>query len=102
MKYDDSRGFYFSMSKDFSINKELPRVNFVKCAMQTRYGNNVKIEPQHERLSRKFLPGDSPSSEIMTPPRFIDFFLKDTFFLNNSGAFKDFGKFFYGNVRLNV
>ena len=49
MKYDDSRGFYFSMSKDFSINKELPRVNFVKCAMQTRYGNNVKIEPQHER-----------------------------------------------------
>ena len=25
--------FYFSMSKDFSINKELPRVNFVKCAM---------------------------------------------------------------------
>ena len=23
----------FSMRKDFSINKELPRVNFVKCAM---------------------------------------------------------------------
>ena len=24
--------FVFSMGKDFSINKELPRVNFVKCA----------------------------------------------------------------------
>ena len=35
MKYDENRGFYFSMSKDFSINKELVRVNFVKCAMET-------------------------------------------------------------------
>ena len=28
-----SSAFDFSMSKDFSINKEFPRVNFVKCAM---------------------------------------------------------------------
>ena len=28
-----SSAFDFSMSKDFSIRKELPRVNFVKCAM---------------------------------------------------------------------
>ena len=28
-----SSAFDFSTSKDFSINKELPRMNFVKCAM---------------------------------------------------------------------
>ena len=28
-----SSASYFSMSKDFFINKELPHVNFVKCAM---------------------------------------------------------------------
>ena len=28
-----SSAFDFSMSKDFSINKELPCVNFVKCTM---------------------------------------------------------------------
>ena len=27
----------FPMSKDFSLSKELPRVNFVKCAMWTKY-----------------------------------------------------------------
>ena len=28
-----SSAFDFSMSKDFFINKEFPRANFVKCAM---------------------------------------------------------------------
>ena len=28
-----SSDFYFSTSKDFPINKELPRMNFVKCVM---------------------------------------------------------------------
>ena len=28
-----SSDFYFSTSKDFPINKELPHMNFVKCVM---------------------------------------------------------------------
>ena len=27
-------------------------MNFVKCAMSTKYGNDMKIEPQHERLPK--------------------------------------------------
>ena len=53
--------FFFFSNKDFlpplvfpyfSISKELPRVNFVKCAMQTKYGNNVKKELHQEFLSQ--------------------------------------------------
>ena len=48
-----SSAFDFSMSKDLSISKELPRCK-QKCAMQTKYGNNMKNEPRDERLPRKF------------------------------------------------
>ena len=39
------------------MSKELPHVNFVKCAMQTKYANKLKNEPQDERLPRKFPQG---------------------------------------------
>ena len=54
----------------------------------------MKNEPQDERLLR-----DSPRSEIMTLPWFINFYLKVRF-LSSSGAFNDFRTFFHGNVRL--
>ena len=66
------------MNKDFSVSKELPRVNFVKCAMYTKYGNNTKIEPQHERLPGNF-PRGSLRSEILTPSRLIIVYLKILF-----------------------
>ena len=67
-----SSAFDFSMSKDLSISKELPRCK-QKCAMYTKYGNNAKNEPQDERLPAKIPPRDSPRSEIMTPSWFIYF-----------------------------
>ena len=42
------------MSKYFTISKELLLVNFVKYAMQTKYANSLKNEPQYERLLWKF------------------------------------------------
>ena len=69
--YKSSSAFDFSMNKDFSIfhisyilNKELPRVNSVKCAMWAKYGNNMKIEPQHERLPRKLPQGIRPGPRL--------------------------------------
>ena len=49
-----SSALYFCFSNDFSLIKEIPWVNFVKCAMWANYENNMKIEPKHERLSRTF------------------------------------------------
>ena len=43
-----SSDFDFSMSKDFSISKELPHVNFVECVMQTKYTNNSKKSSCHD------------------------------------------------------
>ena len=37
-----SSAFNFSSSRDFSKSLELPRVNFFKCAMSTKYANNMK------------------------------------------------------------
>ena len=54
----------------------------------------MKNEPQDERLLR-----DSPRSEIITLPWFINFYLKVRF-LSSSGAFKDLRTFFHGNIRL--
>ena len=48
----------------YLLNKELPRVNSVKCAMWAKYGNNMKIEPQHERLPRKLLQGIRPGPKL--------------------------------------
>ena len=41
--------FDFSMSKDFSIGKELPGVNFVECA-----GNIIKFEPSFKYKKNRF------------------------------------------------
>ena len=59
-----SSAFDFSRSKDFSISKELPHVNFVKCAMQTKYANKILKEPKDERLSPKFPQQTRPRSRL--------------------------------------
>ena len=58
-----------------------------------RLRNDMENEPQDERLPRKFPKG------ICLGPRLwqlLDFltFIRKYVFLNNSGAFKDFGNFF--------
>ena len=66
--------FWFFHEQRFSINKEFPRVNFVKCAMKTKYRNNMKVEPR--AVAAKIPPRDSPRSEIMTPSWYLTFYLK--------------------------
>ena len=66
--------FWFFHEQRFSINKELSRVNFVKCAMKTKYRNNMKVEPR--AVAAKIPPRDSPRSEIMTPSWYLTFYLK--------------------------
>ena len=62
----------------------------------------MTIEPQHERLQRKFPQEIRPGLKLWRLPDLLTFIWK-YLFLNNSVAFKDFRKFFfYGNVRLNV
>ena len=53
-----SFAFDFSMSKDFSKRKELPRVNIVNCAIE-------KHAPRCA-VAAKTPPGSSPRCEIMT------------------------------------
>ena len=66
-----------------------------------------KIWKKHENraptwaVTTKILPGDSSRSEIVTSSWYIDFYFKNVF-LNNSGAFKDFRHFFYGDLRFKV
>ena len=66
----------------------------VKCAMQTKYTNNLKNEPQDERLPRKFPHGTCLGSRLLHPPDLIIFIWKYVY-LNNSGTFKDFKTFSY-------
>ena len=61
------------MSKDFSTSEELPRVNFVKYAVLTKYANDMNNEPQDWQL-RENSPGDSPRYESLTPSRFTNFY----------------------------
>ena len=61
----------------------------VKWAMQTKYTNNLKNEPQVERLPRKFPQGTCLGTRLLHPPDLIIFIWKYVY-LNNSGAFKDF------------
>ena len=64
----------------------------VKCAMQTKYANNLKNEPQDEWLPRKFPQGTCLGTRLLHPPDLIIFIWKDVY-LNKSGAFKDFKTF---------
>ena len=73
----------------------------VKCAMQTKYANNLKNEPQDERLPRKFPQGTCLGTRLLHPPDLIIFIWK-YIYLNNSGAFKDFKTFFSLEGRKNV
>ena len=66
----------------------------VKCAMQTKYTNNLKNEPQDERLPRKFPQGTCLGTRLLHPPDLIIFIWKYVY-LNNSGTFKDFKTFSY-------
>ena len=43
-----SSAFDFSPSRDFSKSIELPRLNFFKCAMSTKYANNMKNDSLSE------------------------------------------------------
>ena len=63
--------FWFSMSKDFSKRKELPRVNIVNCAIE-------KHAPRCA-VAAKTPPGSSPRCEIMTRSWVISFYLKIRF-----------------------
>ena len=54
----------------------------------------MKIEPQHERLPRKFSQGTRPGPRLRHLPDVLTFIWKYVF-LNNSGAFKDFRHFFF-------
>ena len=45
----------------------------VKCAMQTKYANNLKNEPQDERLPRKFPQGTCLGTRLLHPPDLIIF-----------------------------
>ena len=49
-----------SSAPDFSRSTELPCVNFVKCTMQAKCGNKMKIESWRKRLPRKFPQGIRP------------------------------------------
>ena len=53
-----------SSALDFSISTELPCVNFVKCAMQAKCGNKMKIESRRKRLPRKFPQGIRPGPRL--------------------------------------
>ena len=70
-----------------------------KNRCKKKYGNI--IEPQHERLPRKFPLRIRPGSRLWHLPDLLTFIWKYVF-LNNSVAFKDFRKFLNGNVSLNV
>ena len=77
--------FFFNQRRlsSSSLSKKEPHLNFVKCEILTIYTNNMKNNPQDERLLRKFLPGDSPRYEIWTPSWFITFYLKYVFLTNS-------------------
>ena len=45
----------------------------VKCAMQTKYANNLKNEPQDERLPQIFPQGTRPGTRSLHPPDLIIF-----------------------------
>ena len=61
---NQSSAFDFSMSKDFSISTELPRVNF---------SNNMKIEPQHKWLPRIFPMAIRPHPRLKHRPDLLTF-----------------------------
>ena len=46
--------FDFCFSNDFSLIKESPWVNFVKCAMWANYENNMKIESLNSVYSNRW------------------------------------------------
>ena len=54
-------------------------MNFVKCAMQTKYANKLKNEPQDERLPRKFPQGTRQVRDYDTFLILLTF-TKNTFF----------------------
>ena len=45
-----SSAFDFSPSRDFSKSIELTRLNFFKCAMSTKYANNMKNDSLSEAV----------------------------------------------------
>ena len=68
----------------------------VKSAMQTKYTNNLKNEPQDARLPRKFPQGTCLGTRLLHPPDLITFIWKYVY-LNKSCAFKDFKTLSYRN-----
>ena len=53
--------------------REKEYLSAVKCAMQTKYTNNLKNEPQDERLPRKFPQGTCLGTRLLHPPDLIIF-----------------------------
>ena len=80
-----SFAFDFSMSKDFSKRKELPRVNIVNCAIE-----------KHAPRCAKTPPGSSPRCEMMTRSWVISFYIKIRF-SKELGCFWRFDIFFFWN-----
>ena len=57
-----SSAFDFFLSKEFSINKKFCTCEFVMYAMQTKYANNMKNEPQDEQ---KIPSGDASDTFLI-------------------------------------
>ena len=75
------------MAKDFSMSKELPCVNFVKCTMETKYGNNMKKWAVAAKIPQGIRSGlRGHLSDLLI-------FISKYVFLDNSGTFEDFRKF---------
>ena len=88
--------FSFSLPKDSSLiwylfciheerlstSRELPRVNFVKCVLKTKYANNMK-------LPRIFSQGVSPFTRLWHLADLLTF-IRKLVFLNKSEVFLNF------------
>ena len=82
-----------SMTNGLFISKELPHVNFVKCMMYTKYGNNMKkTSLKTSSCHKNSLWGFTQVWDYDTF-WFINFYLK-IHFPTYWGAFKDFRNFF--------
>ena len=69
-----------SSALDFSISTELAFVNFVKCVMQAKCGNKMKIESRRKRLPRKFPQGIRPGPRLWYLLDLLTFIRKYVFF----------------------
>ena len=66
--------FLFFYEQRFFHNQEFPRMNFVKSAMHTKYGNNMKNEPQGWAVVTKIPQGTCPGPRLWHLPDLLTLF----------------------------